>query len=131
VIFGAVRFRNKHNNGFIKYGKSFLLCFLITLYAGFIYAVYQFLFLQFFDPSVIDKIRDFAWQKMAENPAVGEEKADKIIEMQKWLYSPFAMSVSSVFNMAFWGAVIGLIASVFIKKEDTSFEAATQNIDNN
>ena len=43
--------------------------------------------------------------------------------MQKWLYSPFVLALSAVINSAFWGIIFSLIVSIFIKKEDTSFEA--------
>lgn len=130
IIYATINYRNKYCNGFISYGRSLISCFLITFYGGIIFAVYKYFFLKYFDYSVVINIKDFARQKLSEYEYLDEEKIDQIMDMQKWLYTPLVLSIGAIINYAFWGLIFSLIASIFIKKEDTSFEAATNAIDN-
>jgi hypothetical protein len=125
IIYAIINYRNKYSKGFIKYGRSLLTCFLIALYAGIIFAVYKYLFLKFFDHSIVVQVKEFARHKIAEKGNLDEDKVDQIMQMQKWVYTPFVLAMSGIINTAFWGIIFSIIVSLFIKKEDTSFEAAT------
>ena len=125
IVYGSINYRNKHSNGYINYGKSLLTCFLIALYGGIVFAIYKYFFLKFFDHSMILKLKDFARQKIAEKGAFDDDKIDQIMEVQKWVYTPFVLTVSGIINSAFWGLLFSLIISIFVKKEDNSFETAT------
>jgi hypothetical protein len=123
IAYGTFTYRNNYSNGFIRYGQSFLSCFLIALYAGIIFAVYKYFFLKFFDHNMVLTIKEFAKEKMAEK--FPEDKVDQMMAIQKYVYTPFFLAVSGIINTAVWGIAFSLIVSIFIKKEDKSFEAAT------
>jgi hypothetical protein len=124
ILFGTITFRNKQNNGYIKYGKSFLSCFLIALYGGIIFAVYYYLFVKFFDHSIIVNLRNLAEAKL-EQMNMPEEQVEKAREWQKKMIIPAALALGNILSISFWGAIFSLIISIFIKKEDNSFESAT------
>lgn len=127
IIFGTISFRNKNGNGYINYGRSFLSCFLIALYGGVLFAVYEYLFVKFFDPSIIEKVQEFAREKIMEKTSISEDKVDEIMEMQKWFYTPAFFGLSAILSSTLWGVIFSLIVSIFIKKEDKSFEGAMSN----
>ncbi len=124
MVWGTLEFRKKHTNGFLSYGKSFLSCFWIGLFAGIISTVYFFIFMQYIHPGFINEILDQTRASIAESrPEMSEEDVEKAVEMSaKFMSAPF---------MAFWGllfytlftAVIGLIVSIFLKKEDPSLQS--------
>jgi hypothetical protein len=129
IVYGTLMFRNKLNNGLITYGRSFLSCFLIALYGGILFAIYYYLFVKFFDHSVIIKLREIA-QEAVEQKNMPEEQIEQAMAFQrKYILIPFVISFGAIFNLAFWGAVFGLIVSIFLKKEDKSFNQVFKDVE--
>jgi hypothetical protein len=131
IVYGTYVFRNKHNNGLISYGRSFLSCFLIALYGGIVYAIYMYIFLKFFDKTMLIQITELARQQIAEKmPNLNDDQIEEMIQMQSKFMTPLFISFGTVFNMTFWGAVLSLIVSVFLKKEDKSFNGTFKDFKN-
>ncbi len=121
IIYGTITFRDKHNNGFITYGRCFLSGFLIALYGGILFAIYNYLFIKFFDHSIITKMIAIAQQAVADKmPNLDEEKIEEVVQMQKKFMTPFFLSLGALFNSIVWGVIMSLIISIFVKKEDKS-----------
>lgn len=129
IIYGTFYLRNTHYNGFISYGQSFLSGFLIALYSAITIAVYTYIFLKFIDPGYIEKAKELALEKMQENPNLSEEMIEKAVAWQQKFLTPLFMSLGAIINNLLIGTIIALLASIFIKKEDKSFDAAFKDID--
>jgi hypothetical protein len=128
IVYGTIIFRDKYNNGLVTYGKSFISCFLIVLYGGILFAIYYYLFIKFFDHSTIDKLREMAIEAM-EQRNMSEEQIEQAMVFQRKLLIPGVIALGSIFNLAFWGAIFGLIVSIFLKKEDKSFNQVFKDVD--
>jgi hypothetical protein len=119
MAYGTVQFRNKDMNGFITYGRAYSSSFKIALFAGILAAVYAFLFYQFIAPDVVREILDMANQKiMAKSAQMSDDQMQKAMDMTAKFVSPALMSIFLLIYCIIVAAIVGLITSIFIKKED-------------
>jgi len=123
IVLGIIQFRDKHSGGFLSYGKCFSTGVLISLVVGLIMAVYIYLFMTYFDPGQIEEMAELAEQKLVDQ-GLSDEEIDQTMVIARKFMSPVFSAISSVFSMAFGGAIISLIAAAFLKKNDDSFEGA-------
>ncbi|NTW23935.1 MAG: DUF4199 domain-containing protein [Lentimicrobium sp.] len=123
IVLGIIQYRDKHAGGFLSYGKCVTAGILISVVVGLVMAVYIYLFMTYFDPGQIEEMAEMAEQKLVDQ-GMSDEEIDQAMVIARKFMSPVFSAVSSVFSMAFGGAVISLIAAAFLKKNDDSFEGA-------
>ncbi|MDY0343839.1 MAG: DUF4199 domain-containing protein [Lentimicrobium sp.] len=123
IIMGTVAYRDKHSGGYLSYGRSLATGVLISLVAGIVMAVYSYLFFKFFEPGMIDSMMDVAAQSLADK-GMAEDQIDQAMSITGKFMTPIWMAVISIFSLTFYGTIFSLITSIFIKKEDNSFDAA-------
>jgi hypothetical protein len=122
IIIGTTQFRDKHSGGFLSYGRCLGSGVLISLTVGLVMAVYVYLFFKFFDPGEIAKMVEMAEQGMAEK-GLNEQQIDQAMAMSKKMMTPGIMAILNIFSMVFWGTIFSLIISIFLKKDDQSFDS--------
>ncbi len=118
IIWAAKSYRDIHSDGMISLGKSFSIGFMTGLFAAFFVALYTFIFLKYFDPSVITEAMEMAEDRMLDNPSLSDEQIDQALAMTKRFMNPLMMALMGFIWNIVIVAVISLIASIFIKKED-------------
>jgi hypothetical protein len=123
LIVGTIAFRDKCSGGFLSYGRSLGSGVLISVFAGLLMAIYSYLFFSFFDPGELVKLTQIAEEKMFEK-GLTDEQVEQAMSMTKMFMTPVFISISSLFSMALWGTIFSLLASIFIKKNDNSFDGA-------
>ncbi|KAF0203608.1 MAG: hypothetical protein FD170_1035 [Bacteroidetes bacterium] len=123
IVLGNLAFRDKCSGGFLSYGRSLGSGVLISVFAGLLMAIYSYLFFSFFDPGELVKLTQIAEDKMFEQ-GLSDEQVDDAMSMTKMFMTPVFISISSLFSMALWGTVFSLLVSIFIKKNDNSFDSA-------
>ncbi len=131
MMLGTIKYRDKVMGGYISYGKAFLSCFLIALIAGLITAIYSYIFLSFIDPAYLQTtIEQGMEQSRAKLEAKGmsEEQIQSSMDMASGFMKPGMMSLMAFFGTAIWGAILALIVSIFIKKENKSFDAQVNDV---
>jgi hypothetical protein len=118
MFYGTKEYRDKHLGGYMMYGKAFTSNFLISLYACIIGSVYTFLLYKFIDPGMIDTIKEAAiGAAMQKNPNITQEQIEKSMSMFSFFMTPLGFAFSALFGGAFYSAILGLIVSIFHKKE--------------
>ena len=121
MVWGTLEYRKKYLGGFMSYGKAFMSCFMTGLYAGLILGVYMYVFAQFIHPGFIQEMLDLSRQAMYESNAnMTEEQVEQALEISAKFMSPVMMAVWAFVGYLFVSAIIGLIAAIFLKKEDKS-----------
>ena len=121
MIWGTVDYRTKALGGFMTYGKAFGSCFMIGLYSGIISAVYIFVFAKFIHPGFIQEMMDISRQSiMDSNPNMSEEQMEQALSFAGKFMSPPMMAMWAFLGYLFASAILGLIVSIFLKKEDKS-----------
>lgn len=123
IYMGAKSYRDQISGGFLSYGRSLGIGVLISLVVGVVMGIYTYLFFQFFDPAELVKIVDAAEQQMAEK-GLTDEQIDQAMAISKKFMTAPVMSVSALFGMVMYGTVFSLIISIFVKKDDDSFNSA-------
>jgi len=119
MIWGTLEYRKKYLNGFISYGKAFSTSFLIGLFAGILYAIYNFTYSEFINPNISQEILDQARQKLLEgSQQMTEEQMDQALAWTARFTSPVMIAVWGLISNTFFALILGLIAAIFLKKED-------------
>jgi len=121
MIWGTLDYRKKYLNGFMSYGKAFSTTFMIGLFAGILGSIYIFVFAQFIHPGFIQEIMEQSREQIVNsNPNLSEEQVEQALAISSKFTSPVMMMIWGVVMYAIFSAILGLIAAIFLKKEDKS-----------
>jgi hypothetical protein len=121
MVYGTLEYRKNYLNGFMSYGKAFSVLFKIGMFAGLVAAIYMFVFAQFIHPGFVQEILEKSREQMlSQNPNMTEEQLEMGLSWAAKFTSPVMMMVMGFLTYLLISAVIGLIAAIFLKKEDTS-----------
>jgi hypothetical protein len=125
MIYGTLEFRNKHNEGFLTYGQAFSSCFWIGLFAGILSVIYTYVFITWIHPGFLNEMMDLTRQKMLESrPDMPEDQLEKAMEISSKFMSPGAMIIIGLITNLAISSILGLLAAIFLKKEDPSLKAS-------
>jgi len=122
IVWASTDYRNKKWKGFISYGKAVKIGFLTVLFASIILACYTMIFHKYIDDSEVVRLRTVAKteiQKMEDRDQMTKEDASKAAIWSDYMYSPVSFGIMSIFIYSFFGILIALITSIFIKKEES------------
>lgn len=120
-IWAAKSYRDIHSGGLISYGKSFSVGFMTSLLAAFIVSIYSYILLKYIDPSIITKALEVTEETMLDNPDLSDEQIDNMIELTTRFMTPVMMAIMAFIWNVVVMAILNLITSIFIKKEETPF----------
>lgn len=109
-------YRDTYNHGYISYGKAVGAGVVISIYSAILGAIYIYILYGFIDPGLVDKQILDAEEKLIAR-GMPEGSIDAALEMQAKFMKPWFMAVSSIFTAAFFGLILSLLVSLFIKKE--------------
>lgn len=109
-------YRDTYNHGYISYGKAVGAGVVISIYSAILGAIYIYILYGFIDPGLVDKQILEAEEKMIAR-GMPEGAIDGALEMQAKFMKPWFVAISSIFTAAFFGLILSLIVSLFIKKE--------------
>ena len=123
IIMGIKQFRDKHSGGFLSYVRCLGTGVVISVVVGIIMAIYVYLFFSYFDPGQLEKMAEMAEQRLVDQ-GLTDEQIDQAMVMTRKFMNPVFSAIMSIFSMAFWGTIISLIVSIFLKKNDESFDGA-------
>ncbi|MDD4604260.1 MAG: DUF4199 domain-containing protein [Bacteroidales bacterium] len=125
MVYGTIDYRKKYLNGYISYGKAFTQCFLIGLFAGLLAAIFTYFFAQFIHPGFVGEILEQSRQQIiTTNPNMSEEQIDTALAITAKFTSPVMMMVLGAITYTVLSAVIGLVAAIFLKKEDPALKTS-------
>jgi len=120
ISWGTISYRDKHNDGFINYGKAFMSCLLITFFSSIILAFFMYLYLSFIDQSLIDKILEKAEEEMM-NKKMLDDQIEDAMKMTRMFTTPIVMAFFTIIINTFMGAIFGLITAAFLKRDNPNF----------
>jgi len=120
-IWAAKSYRDIHSGGLISYGKSFSVGFMTSLLAAFVASVYFFILFKYIDPSIIEKAIEVTENSLLDNPDLSDAQIDSFMEMSTRFMTPPMMAIIAFIWTTVVMAVVNLVVSIFIKKEETPF----------
>lgn len=128
VVMGTMALRKEQGN-VITYGRALGSGTLIVLFGSIISALYVFISMKFIDPGQIDKMIVMAEEQML-NQGIPEDQIELAMGYQRSFMTPGMMSIFSAIGLTFWGFVISLITSAFLKKRKSdAFSSAMEEIE--
>jgi uncharacterized membrane protein YgaE (UPF0421/DUF939 family) len=112
------------------YGNALGLGVATMFFTSIIVALFTFILYKFIDPSLTDKMIVFTEDTYLKS-GLSEDMVEQLIESSKKMMTPALISMSQAFNTIFYGFLISLITSIFLrKKQENGFDAAMSEIDN-
>lgn len=126
ISWGTITFRDKYCDGFISYGKAFTSCLQIAFFSGMILSFFLYIYLEFFDQSIIEQILLKAEEEMVNNK-VPDEQAEQAMNITRKITTPAFISVMTLLAHTVMGAIFGLITAAFLKRDNPTFNGFIQN----
>lgn len=124
MIWGVKNYRDNILKGYISYGRSVGLSFLIGLYSAILVSVFMYFFIKYFDPGLIEQIVEQSEENILKtNPDISDQEFEMAMNYTRKFTTAFWISAGTLFMVAFQSLIIALIISIFMKKKDDSFEA--------
>jgi hypothetical protein len=120
ITLATMAFRDQEQGGFITYGRALAVGTLTAVFAGIITSVFTYLLYTVIDPGLIDKTFMMMEEKYYD-AGMNDAQIEIALTMAKRFTNPVMMMVFGFFGSAFFGFIISLITSIFIKKEGDPF----------
>ena len=109
-------YRDNILEGEISFGKAFGFGVLVSVVAGVLGAIYNYLLYTVIDPDLQQKALEFAAERLLEQ-GVPESQIEPTMEISKRLMSPVISSIGAVFGTTLFGTIISLVVAAIFKKE--------------
>ncbi|MEO6287956.1 MAG: DUF4199 domain-containing protein [Dyadobacter sp.] len=119
VFVGIKNYRDKHNGGFVTFGKAFTIGLYISLIASTVYVIVWLFDYYLFIPDFMEKFTASTIKKLQEDGVSGAELESQIAEMgtYKELYkNPFGVVLLTYVEILPVGLVVSLISALILKR---------------
>ena len=97
----------------------YVFAVIAGLYTGFIFGVFDYVYLNFIDPEFVDRILDKTYNDLVGS-GLGEKDIRNWMEITENSMKPVPRYINNVIGMPFVAAFFGLISSAFAMKKDPS-----------
>jgi hypothetical protein len=121
IVMAILCIRNRNNGGYISYGKALGIGVLTIVWASIIVAVYSYILTKYLDPSILEKARALALEKIEKS---GNEQSEMISKMMDFMITPAFTSIMAFIGKVFLGTLFSLIIAAFLKKDKDIFSEA-------
>ena len=126
LIIGIKSYRDKDSGGYISYGKSLGTGILISFFGSIIAAFYTYIFFNFIDPSMVDKLIEMSQQQMIDK-GMSDDQVEMAISMTRKFMTPTWMFFFTILSYTFMGFIFSLLVSVFTKRnQENPFNSNVQ-----
>ncbi|MRT17349.1 DUF4199 domain-containing protein [Vitellibacter sp. q18] len=116
IVYGIKAYKTA-NAGYLTLGQALKAGLAISLVAGIIAVVFNYIFINFIDPDFVQKTLEFSREQMLEkNPDMPQEQIDMAMGMSEKFMSPLIMSAFAMIATLFFGFIISLFAGLAMKK---------------
>lgn len=109
-------YRDNYMHGRMTFGQSVGAGVVIYLYYAIIIAVFTYILNAFIDTGLAAKQLAFAEEAMVKR-GMPQATIDTTMAMQAKFMKPGIMSIIVIAGSMFWGVIVTLIISIFVKKE--------------
>lgn len=116
VLTVGIRAFKIENSGYLTIGQALKTGVAISLVAGIIAIIFNYIFMTFIDPDFVAKTLEFSREQMETNPNLTAEQIDMSMEMSAKFMTPFIMSAISLLMTLFFGFIISLVVGAFLKR---------------
>ncbi len=115
IIWGTIDYRDKALDGFISYSGALGIGVLIIVFASIISSVYTYVYAEYIDPSLIEKMVSEAEKGMYKN-GMSDEEVEQAMSMTSAFMTPAFIAGSSFLGNIFIGFLLSLVTSAILKR---------------
>ncbi|NOX86960.1 MAG: DUF4199 domain-containing protein [Chlorobi bacterium] len=121
IYWAIVSYRKKLPGEYMTYGQAFVSGFLTGLFTSVLVAVFTYIYIEYIDTTLIDKILAQAEEQILNSqPDISDEDLDRALSISRIFTSPGMLSVFSFFANVVLSTIFSLIIAIFARREDTS-----------
>ncbi|MBC6989208.1 MULTISPECIES: DUF4199 domain-containing protein [Hymenobacter] len=118
----AHKFYKDNNGGFMSYGQGLGIGTLMSLVSGILGGIFRYVYLEFIDPSAMQRGIDVAREKMAQAGNMTDEQIEQAVNTsQKFSTGPLGL-VFAIVGAVVIGFILSLIISAITKHNRPEFE---------
>lgn len=118
-IWAQLRYR-KALGGEMSYGQAFGIGIMAIVFGAILFGIYFYLLYKVIDPSLMDRVKLLAEQKLVESGSLPEDQMEMVLSMQSKFTTPGFVAVVKMFGDIFWGVIISLVTAIFTKKQSSN-----------
>lgn len=124
MVYFTLQYRKNNLQDQMTFKQGFKFLFVINLIYSFFFSIYNYFYLGFIDSSMIEKIKDQAAEKLAENPDLSQAQIDQAIEIQNKFISLPIMTITTLLTSMLIGTLLALLLAAILKnvKANSSFD---------
>ena len=122
AIFATKIYRDEKCNGYISFGRAFQFGYLTLLLVGIITAIYTYIFFQFIAPEMIGQILTEVENQMMSS-GQSDEQVERAMGYTRKFMTPQWMGIWVIGGTIFLGAILSLISSAVVKKENLELQS--------
>ena len=128
IVFTQIHYRNRELNGFISYGQAVGFAVAAMLFGGIIHGLYS-IIISNIDPGMIEQIKTIQEDAMLQK-GMSEDQIEAAMSIMSKMMTPGWMSMIVLLSAVFYGTIVSLISSIFIKRQagDDAFEEAMEEV---
>ncbi|MGE4287798.1 MAG: DUF4199 domain-containing protein [Salinivirgaceae bacterium] len=115
MLFYGRKYRDTQHEGVFIYRQAYKFALLLALFSGFIYAFFSYIYYAFMQPQGISYYIDQIQIIYSQQPGLTPEQIDSLVTLYKSTITPGMMAFVVFLSHVFMGALIALLAAVFIK----------------
>lgn len=116
LVYGIKAYKTD-NAGFLTLGQALKTGLAISLIAGIVAVIFNYIFMNYIDPDFIQKTLDFTREQMIEkNPNMTQAQVDSAMDISAKFMSPLIISGLAILSTLFFGFIISLVAGLIMKK---------------
>ena len=124
IAVGTLNFRDKYNGGFLSYGKSLASGVLISATAGFLLGIFSFIYVKYVNPGFVEEIMQQV-QLQWESQGMTDDEMRTAEKVTRWFMQPGMLIIMTLLGYCFWGTILSLIVSAFVKRDPPPFNTPT------
>ncbi|MDB5233844.1 MAG: hypothetical protein JWR44_837 [Hymenobacter sp.] len=118
----AMRQFKENNHGFMSFGQGVGIGVVLSAVVGALSAIFTYLYMNVIDPDVVGRMMEKARADMEARGGMSDEQIDQGMAMAgKFMNGPIMM-VGVVLGTIFFGLLMSLVVSAFIKHSKPEFE---------
>jgi hypothetical protein len=119
MYYGTKMYRERQLGGYMSYSKALGSTFMIAFWAGALYTLFTFVFLRYFDPSVMEMMLQQTEERVLEMmPDISDDDLQTQLDTQRRMMESGLGYVWSFIGNLVISLILALLVSVFLKRED-------------
>ncbi len=123
LLYTMTTIRNKNLDGYITFGKAFMVGFYATIAIAIVMAVYTYFYITKINPGMIEDALAQAEEKIIEsNPEMSDADLETALNAAKTFMQPGIMAVMSIFGTLITGTLLSLVSAAFVKRKKVEVE---------